>query len=144
MIEFMKKENLNQYAILFKDAFNSEPWNEKWTIETASKRIDEMMSTSTFLGMAKYIDNKLAGVIFGRSEQNFDGVVFQIQEFFVDNKIKGQGIGTSLLNELTDELKRIGIKQVVLLTIRGEMTEGFYNRKGFTTLDEIAFLTKEI
>jgi len=143
MIEFMKKENLNQYATLFRNVFNETPWNDKWTIETAYKRILEMMEVPNFFGMAEYVDDKLVGVIFGRSEQYFDGVYFQIQEFFVDNKMQGQGIGTELLNRFTDELKRNGISQIFLLTLKGKMTEGFYNRKGFITSNQMVFLYKK-
>ena len=142
MIEFMKKENLNQYATLFRNVFNSTPWNDSWTIETASKRIEEMMNVSTFLGMAEYVDGRLAGVIFGRSEQYFDGVYFQIQEFFVDNKMQGQGIGTKLLNIFVNELEKNGISQIYLLTSKGEMTEYFYNKKGFITSNEMVLLYK--
>ena len=143
MIEVMKKENLNQYATLFRNVFNKTPWNDKWTIETACKRIQEMMEVHNFFGMAAYIDDKLIGLIFGRSEQYFDGVYFQIQEFFVDNKMQGQGIGTELLNRFTDELKRNGILQIFLLTLKGNITEGFYNRKGFITSNQMVFLYKK-
>lgn len=103
MIKFMQQDEINEYAVRFKNVFNGEPWNDKWTLETASRRITDMMNTSTFLGMAIYMEKELAGIIFGQEEQWYNGLHFQIQEFCIDKKHQGKGLGSRLLDVFIEE-----------------------------------------
>jgi ribosomal protein S18 acetylase RimI-like enzyme len=143
MIYNMTDDKIQEYAQLFVKVFNHEPWNDKWSTQTAAKRIIEIMKMPTFEGMAWYEEEKLVGIIFGRSEQYFDGIFFQILEFCVDGSFQGKGIGTSLLEEFTNYLKmNQNIKQIYLLTMRDERTEGYYQRRGFITSDSMCFMSK--
>ncbi len=131
--QVITQDKLSQYAELFVKVFNEEPWFDHWTIETATKRLEEMMSNPCTKGLACYINNELVGVILGRKEQYYDGVHFQIQEFYISNSTQGMGIGTALLERFKEELIKEGITQIYLMTLKGERTEGFYNKKGFET-----------
>ena len=51
-IKNMTKENIADYAKLYMSVFNSPPWNDSWSEETAVRRISEMMSSETFIGKA--------------------------------------------------------------------------------------------
>ena len=44
----MGLSDVAEYAKLFVSVFNSEPWNDKWTEETAVLRLENMMRTNTF------------------------------------------------------------------------------------------------
>lgn len=137
--QVITQDNLLQYAELFVKVFNEEPWYDHWTIQTATKRLEEMMDNPHTRGLACYIDDELVGVILGRKEQYYDGVHFQIQEFYISNNTQGLGIGTALLDTFKAELSKEGITQIYLVTLKGERTEGFYNKKGFKT-DELSIL----
>jgi len=63
---------------------------------------------------------------------------FQIQEFCIITNRQGQGIGTMLLNELTNSLKEENVTNVFLLTSRGLRTEGFYKNKGFSASNSLS------
>lgn len=135
---------LNDLVKLFVDAFNSEPWNDKWTMDSASKRLNQMMNCEGFYGLAAYSEDKLIGLILGNHEYYYDGMDFVVKEFCVDRNIKGKGIGSILLEEFTRRLKDREIKRIVLNTCKGEATEGFYLKKGFRTIEDMIFMTKEI
>lgn len=134
--------DIKEYAKLFCSVFNSEPWNDQWTEETALLRIENMMNTNTFIGKALYSQNDLKGFIFGQKEYFFDGIHFQIQEFCVKTSEQKNGYGKYLLQALKDELTHIGgVTNIFLITLRGDRTEGYYQKKGFVTSDEMILMS---
>lgn len=133
--EDMDIARLREYAELFVSVFNASPWNDRWTMLTAKLRLGELMDTSTFLGKAAYEDGRLLGIILGQKEHFFDGLRFQIQEFCVRAECQQSGCGSRLLSALREELNAIGVVNIYLITQRGESTEGYYRRRGFTTSD---------
>ncbi len=140
IIKTMKRCAVSEYAKLYMSVFNHEPWNDSWTVETASVRIANMMKTSTFVGKAMYRDGVLLGLIWGQKEQYDLGIHFQIQEFCVGVDAQGKGYGTLLLDELRTVLQRQGITNIYLITSKGQKTEGFYQRKGFQTSDNMVLM----
>lgn len=140
-IENMALNNLSDYSSLFVSVFNSEPWNDSWTEETASLRIENMMNTNTFVGKSLYCGNELKGFIYGQKEYYFNGIHFQIQEFCVKSDEQKKGYGKALLQALRDELDTLGVVNVYLITSRGESTEGYYQRRGFVTSEHMILMT---
>lgn len=137
----MQFSDIAEYAKLFVSVFNSEPWNDLWTEETASLRIQNMMNTNTFVGKSLYCDNDLKGMIWGQKEYYFNGIHFQIQEFCVKSDEQKKGYGKLLLQSLKEELTRIGVVNIYLITSKGERTEGYYRRRGFATSDHMILMT---
>ena len=135
---------LNDLVEVFIEAFNSEPWNDEWTIDSASKRLQQMIRCDGFYGLAAYSEDKLVGLILGNCAYYYDGIDFVVKEFCVDKNIKGKGIGSILLDEFTSRLKDKEIRRIILNTYRGEATEGFYIRKGFNTIEDMICMSKEI
>lgn len=135
---------LNDLVEVFIEAFNSEPWNDEWTIDSASKRLQQMIRCDGFYGLAAYSEDKLVGLILGNCEYYYDGIDFVVKEFCVDKNKKGKGIGSILLDEFTNRLKDTEIRRIILNTCKGEATEGFYIRKGFNTIEDMICMSKEI
>ena len=100
----VEKSDLDEMAMLYVETFNSEPWNDKWTIDTAKKRLHQMINTEDFLGLSAYKDGLLCGVILGNMEQFYDGIMFNIKEFWVKNGMRGSGIGTEIFEEFEHRL----------------------------------------
>lgn len=69
----MTLEMLDEMAQIYVDTFNSEPWNDHWTFETARKRLHQMIQVEDFVGMTAYEDGRLCGMILGSKEQFYDG-----------------------------------------------------------------------
>ncbi|WP_294465910.1 GNAT family N-acetyltransferase [uncultured Ruminococcus sp.] len=140
-ISDMELCRITEYAELFVSVFNSEPWNDSWTKETALIRIENMMRTNTFIGKAIYFEDNLKGIIWGQKEQYYNGMHFQIQEFCVKTGEQNKGYGSALLQALENELSEIGIVNIYLITSKGEKTEDYYSRRGFVTSDQMILMT---
>ncbi len=57
-------EHLNELARLYVETFNSEPWNDKWIICKAAKRLHQMINTEDSYGLCVYQDGEICGAIF--------------------------------------------------------------------------------
>ena len=125
----MEPSEMPRYVQIFRDAFRQEPWKEDWSEEDAARRLSGFMSTGTFYGLSLVEDGESVGFILGQFEPFFDGMRFYIQEFCCAKR--GGGYGTALMAELERQLKARGVMRTDLLTVHGELTEGFYARRGY-------------
>jgi len=136
--------DLAEFAASYVDTFNSPPWNDRWTIDSAAKRLQQMINTEDSYGLCAYQDDLLCGVVLGCMEEFYTGNMFDIKEFWVRNGMRGSGIGTLIYKELERRVKEKGAHQIVLLTIRGDQTEHFYHNQGMVTVDDFIFMSKQI
>lgn len=143
MFKEIKREDLNELVDIYIEAFNGEPWNDNWTYETASKRLENMLDDSGFYGLKLIKDNEIVAFILGHEEQYYDGIMFNIKEFCVRKSIHGNNVGSKLLEEFEENLKERGVKEIVLMTKRHDKAEGFYSRRGYKTLEHLIFMSKE-
>ena len=144
MIKEIDIKNIKEITELFIDSFNCSPWNDEWTYETASKRLADIINTPGFIGMAYYHEGELAGIIMGKTEQYYNGKSFQILEFCTSASFKGRGFGTRLLNEYIEKIKKEGIDNIYLMTLHGDSTEGFYEKRGFKADEKMLIMSKKI
>lgn len=146
MIEYkeLTKEHIKEIAEIYVDAFNAQPWNDEWTIDSASRRISQMISCEGFDGLVAYEDERLIGMILGNHEYYYNGMHFNIKEFCVDLRLRGEGIGSRLFEEFITRLKNNGINEIILCTLRTDETEGFYKKHGFEIFKDMVMMGKEI
>ncbi|MGL5245162.1 MAG: GNAT family N-acetyltransferase [Sarcina sp.] len=140
----INKNNIGETINLYVTTFNSEPWNDEWTEEIASRRLVQMLNCEGFYGLICYENNDVVGMILGNHEHYYDGMQFQVKEFCVSNNCHGKGYGSIILDNFIEKLKSKGIDEVILLTSRNEKTEGFYNRRGFESLEDMIMMRKKI
>ena len=140
----LNRAHIREIAEIYVDAFNSEPWNDEWTVESASKRISQMINCEGFYGLVAYEDERLIGMILGNHEYYYNGMHFNIKEFCVDLKLRGKGTGSRLFEEFIKRLKCRGIDEVILLTSKTDGTEGFYKKHGFKGFEGMVIMGKEI
>lgn len=133
MYSEITEKDLGVMSQLFMEVFNEAPWNDKWTMETAYKRLEAFYKSPGFDGLLQYEDGKLVALILGIAEEYYDGISFRIIEFCVDRKTQRKGYGKKLLTEFKQRLKMKGMKEIFLLTLHGPATEGFYEQNGFRT-----------
>lgn len=146
MLQYKKMEatDVPELAGLYIEAFNAPPWNDKWTRETAEKRLHQMICVEDFYGLCAYQEDQLCGMILGCMEQFYDGVTFNLREFCIRNELRGSGIGTELLGHFEEALKEMGVKEIILFTSRGLATEHFYQKQGYHNLDGLVLMEKHI
>ena len=137
-------DDVNDLAKMYVETFNSEPWNDRWTIDTASKRLHQMINVEDFFGILARKNDLLCGMILGSKEQFFDGIMLNIKEFCVKNEMRGQGIGTEIFIEFEDRMKEEGVNEIILFTSRGDYTEHFYHKHGLKSYSELTLMGKQL
>lgn len=140
----MKREDLGQVAELYVGAFNGEPWRDKWTVETAAKRLGQMIGCEDSFGLIAYDEGKVVGMALGNKEYYYDCVHFHFKELCVDTTIKGKGIGSKLVAEMVRRLKEDGVAEILLWTLRCNEMLGFYEKQGFTVCNELMIMTRSL
>ena len=56
LIYDIEEKDLEECAELFVKTFNEEPWNEKWTVKNAGKRLSDAYNSPEFKGLV-YSEN---------------------------------------------------------------------------------------
>lgn len=136
--------SIEKMAEMYVETFNAEPWNDEWTVETASKRLHQMINCQDSYGILAYQDETLCGMILGSEEQFYNGSIFSIKEFCVRNDMRNRGIGTRILTEFEKRLKDKGVSEMFLFTSRGDETEGFYQRRGLQSYYSMVMMGKQL
>ncbi len=123
--------DLDGAITLYVGVFNAEPWNDRWTIETARKRLAETFDTPGFLGVVAVENAEPIGFVAGYREQWFTGGHYYLKEMCVRTDRQRAGIGTRLIEHLERRLRDLDVERVYLLTARGGPAETFYAKRGY-------------
>ncbi len=138
------ESHLDELAQLYRDTFNVAPWNDEWTFETARKRLQQILHSEDSLGLCVYLGGQMCGAVLGVLEQYFDGPMYHLHEYWVKNEMRGHGIGSKLFAEMERRLWERGVKNIILVTAKGDATEHFYHKQGMGTDPDMVFMTKRI
>lgn len=143
-IKEIQKEQLDACAELYVKVFNSEPWNDSWTAETAYRRLADIFNSPGFVGILIEDDGEIEGAAFGCMEQWYEGMEYSLREIFIANECQGQGLGKRLMKELETRIREQGGGDIVLFTSRDMAAYGFYIKEGFHELKSMCMLAKDI
>ncbi|WP_077616270.1 GNAT family N-acetyltransferase [Caenibacillus caldisaponilyticus] len=127
----MSTEHLEPCVELYMKVFNSEPWNESWTPETAKERLADLMHTPHFMGFFWENHGTPIGFIAGHRKVTDQGPAFYLAELCINNAIQGKGYGSQLLRFLEEQLRKNNVKSLYLLTSHGGPAESFYRKNGY-------------
>ena len=126
----IQKADLPACANLFTETFNASPWNERWSHEDTLLRISDNFHSPGFVGTLAE-DDALLGFALGNLQRYESHYEFELKEMCVMPSRQGKGIGTTLLRNLKQHLKDIGVLSMYLLTARDTDAAIFYERNGF-------------
>ncbi|BAY74096.1 hypothetical protein NIES25_05060 [Nostoc linckia NIES-25] len=141
-IQTFSTEYLDRCAYLYVEVFNSEPWNEEWSFNTARTRLFEIINTPGFVGFV-FKQDELLGFLGGYCKQGQKSKSFYLEEICVRPDKQRQGIGTKLLNKLMDTLIYIEVNRVYLLTNKDGQAETFYTKHGYQRNQQMIFMRKQ-
>lgn len=132
-LEKLGKNNLIEIAQLYMEVFNSKPWNEKWSLETAVKRIETFNLETNKYGLGYCIreNNKVIGFIGGLNYFYDQISMFTIEEMCIANEYQKKGIGGNLLFKFEKIIKNKGFNRIELKTLKSSYIEKFYRDRGF-------------
>lgn len=141
MFRHFKGQDLDQCVDLFVSTFAQPPWNESWNPDTVRARLDQIVKTPHSFGVVAS-DSRIRGFALGFSEPWHEGTHFYLKEMCVDPSCQRQGLGTGLMQFLSEELKGRDTKRIYLLTARGDMSEAFYTKIGFYTSPKMILMAR--
>lgn len=125
-------ESLAECVSLYVDTFNAPPWDEAWTTDDASLRLNDFLATPRSTGLCLWGGEPrgdLQGFVLGHLERSGADDHFLIQEMCVRRTLQRQGCGTRLLGVLAQTLPTVN--QWYLLTARDSEASAFYEKNGF-------------
>lgn len=127
---------LSNCAAILVDAYNGEPWQDRWTQEKALEKLNCFYHSPKFLGWLAYLDNQLVGCSVGNIEPYFTGDYFYLKEMFVARAAQGKGVGAALLKSIKQYLASADIETIILFTAKGKgYPFDFYQKKGFAEME---------
>jgi aminoglycoside 6'-N-acetyltransferase I len=141
-IQTFTTEYLDKSAHLYVEVFNGEPWNERWTFDTARTKLFEILNTPGFVGFV-FKQDELLGFVAGYCKQGQKSKSFYLEEICVQPHKQRQGIGTKLLNQLIDTLTAMKVTGVYLLTNKDGQAEAFYTKHGCQRSQHLILMAKQ-
>ncbi|NFI55576.1 GNAT family N-acetyltransferase [Clostridium botulinum] len=139
----INENDIEVCAKIFVEAFNTEPWNDNWNIESAYRRLHDIYKSPNFLGVKYTENNEIFGALFGNCEEWFEGRQFNIKEVFVSKKIQGKNIGSKLINSAENEVKKLGVDFMFLSTQNNNL-KNFYLKHDFEETNSLCIMSKKI
>lgn len=138
-----QKEQLNECVDLFIDTFSKEPWNDTYdSREQVVTFFENHMKNNYFLGYLLMKDHQVVALSIGAKKPWMEGMEYYIDQFCVDTKFQGQGIGSQFLKLIEEDIRKNGMNAIMLNTERGFPSEKFYIKNGFKILEELIILAK--
>lgn len=103
-----------------------------------------MINTEVAYGLCAYQNGVMCGAIMGCLEQFYNGIMFNVKEFWVRNGMRGCGIGTQIFLEFENRLKEKQVSEIILFTSKGDFTEHFYHKQNMKTNLNMVFMEKQL
>ncbi|MGQ4665513.1 GNAT family N-acetyltransferase [Metabacillus halosaccharovorans] len=143
-ITLFEDKDIQACTNTFMEVFNQEPWNDKWTKETAKNYLTDFTHTPGFKGIVAYDGGEMIGFLFGTLKHWWSGDEFFINEMCVVADKQNSGIGSKMMNDLIKKLESDGVSMISLLTDRGIPAEDFYKKHGFSEIERLVFLSRSM
>ncbi len=144
-IRKFNSSDLDNCAKLFKKVFSSDPWYDDWkSLEQARNYLGELIKNPAFEGFVVCESSDIVAICLGHNRSWWDGQEFFVDEFFVENEMQGNGIGTKLLDEISNYLTCQNYVRLTLLTNKEIPAEAFYLKNGFYNNIERTVMVKEL
>lgn len=134
--------DLGACAALLIDAYNCEPWNNRWTAESAKRYLSEFLGAERFKGFLLLSDGEASGAMLGHSRTWWTGDEYYVDEFYVATARQGKGLGSALLRHAEEYVRSQGWEGVTLLTNRHFPAREFYLKRGFKEAEHVLFMYK--
>ncbi len=138
----LERGDLDRCTGLFVRVFSQPPWNDRWpSFEAARQYLEDYMGTPGFQGIVALDGEQPVAFLFGHRRRWWQGLEFYIDEFGVDPRRQGKGIGTMVIDYLKRELLQEGIGAITLLTDKDAPATAFYAKHGFVAHTRTVFMS---
>ncbi|MEC1523877.1 GNAT family N-acetyltransferase [Neobacillus niacini] len=147
-VRILKTSDHQQMKKLFLDVFSNEPWFDKWNREQLDLYMKDLTENNNSLSFALFDEEEeeeeLIGCSLGYVFNWWEGREYFIKEFFISRKNQSQGAGSTFLNLINDRLRAEDVQHITLATEKTVPAYHFYQKNGFSVLENSAFLVKKV
>ena len=144
-IKQLSIENIEEIKTFYRDVFTIEPWNDDWSDEEQLHQyITDIIGNRNSLVFGLFKEEKMVGISLGRILHWYAGTQYYIDEFCIKTSLQGAGLGTQFLDMIIDDIKARGIKQIYLQTDRTLPAYKFYQKNGFSLLENQVSLVRDL
>lgn len=144
VIKMYKDEYLEVCAGLMMSAYNDEPWHNRWTMETATTYLLELVDHRRFVGFTVWKEDKLIGAAFCHEKTWWNNDELFIDEFYIAPQHQRQGYGKKLFQSIEQYIREKSLEGITLLTNARMPTTRFYQKNGLAAAEQIIFMYKKI
>lgn len=137
-------EHIDRYGEIYASAFSGEPWNDPWSVEDAVVHVKELLESKQAYGLEYCEDGIIKGFVLGTSMLFHYGRTFEINDLAVDPLYQHKGIAKALLEQFLEDLKKMGICAVHLITAGEGSLPSFYERYGFKQEKQVILMGMEL
>ena len=140
MIKPFAQEDFQKCCDLYIHTFNSPPWHDEWTEETAKTFMKELIAHHRFIGYTLWDDDALVGVLFAHLQYYYRGYEVFVDELFIAPSHQGKGLGSALMAEIEKFADENNCVSIALLTGVDKPAYDFYTKRNYKHLDYMAFM----
>lgn len=145
MIKELNVKQLEEIATFFKKVFSQEPWYDDWSDEQQLyHNLIDLMGNNNSLVFGLFEQDQMRGLAIGHIRHWYQGTEYRIDELCIETKYQGKGLGTSFLKKIEKKIKEQKIETIFLQTGRDIPAYHFYKKNGFTTVDDLITLVKNV
>ncbi len=130
-IRAFQKKDKTALSLVFQSCFSHQPFLEKWTGSTASKRVSQILADPQVLGWVATVFGSPVGFSFFQIRQGARESYGELLETGVHPYFQNLGIEEALLKSVQRHQKRKNIKNVMVAVFRGRQ-EQFFKRAGWS------------
>ena len=142
-IDNLSANYLEECVDLAMATFTKEPWYDVYeSREQVVTFYKNHLENNYFLGYVALLEGKVVALSVGMKKPWIKGMEYYIDEFCVDYRLQGKGIGSLFLTKIADDLTIKGLNAIMLNTEKGYPSEAFYLKNGFTRENELIILTR--
>ena len=143
MIKIFSDEDLQACCELYLKVFNSPPWNDTWTKETAFRCLSDLAEHKRFVGYTLWENEALIGAVFAHTKTFYKGDEIYIDELFISPDCQRRGHGLELMGAIEKFAAENSLSSITLLTAVKMPAFDFYEKQGYLHLEHMAFMYKK-
>lgn len=126
------------------EAYAEAPWQESWSGENATARLEELTRTPGSVGFAAFDQELLIGFVFALPHTAAIGPGLQIAEMAILPRYQRQRIGSTLLSSVETEARALGYLHIWLVSRLNGGVAGYYRASGYEQSTTLGVYTKRI
>jgi len=144
MIRGIQPTDMERCARLLIEAYNREPWNNRWTDESATRYLNELAASKDFVGFVICENEEVIGAMFAHRKTWWTNDELFVDEFYISPSKQRQGFGERLLEHAERYAKSQNLAGLTLLTNKYFPAKRFYEKHNYTLAEHVIYMYKEV